>query len=93
MNKLAKSKLLAWCVLVIIVIIMFVTFDTSMPWWSYVSEFFAFMMAFTHLLAVNFYKLNSIASSKLEKFAILFGVLMILAIIVEYIVFNTAFSL
>lgn len=79
--KMIDSKILAWAAM-LLAIIMLVLCVAMKPlvWWQYLDVFFAFMMAFLHLLAVNFRKLTAI-SRQLDMAAMVCAVLFIIAFI------------
>lgn len=77
------SKLCAWGAMIIVIAVMVLTFALRTAWWAFTDIFFAFMMAFMHLLAVYFHKVVGI-SRQLEMAALVCGVLMIISLIVEF---------
>lgn len=92
MANLLKSKTAAWCALILILLVMIFTFGMREVWWAFIDEFFAFMMIFCQLVALYIEKLNSRACRKLQICAAVFGVLMILAFIGEYIAYQVLFK-
>lgn len=86
MNRILESKTYAWIFFGIILAVIIFTFKLRGQWWSYIDLFFAFMMVFSHLISITIKKYNLFAARKLDVAALLFGVLMLLAIIGECIV-------
>lgn len=92
MTNLLKSKTAAWFALILIFLVMIFTFGMREVWWAFIDEFFAFMMIFCQLVALYIEKFNSRATHKLQICAAVFGVLMILAFIGEYIAYQVLFK-
>lgn len=86
-----KSKAMAWAALALVLIIIIMTFPTRTVWWSLFDVFFAFMMVFCHIMSLYIVKMSPAASRKMDIAALVFGVLMILALIVEFILFQVEF--
>ena len=92
MNKLLKSKMAALLLVAVMVVYIIVTFKSRVDQiWMFADVFFAFMGAFTHLMAVTIEKMNPRASGKLEVAACIFGILFVIAFLVEFFVFQSAF--
>lgn len=85
MKKLLESKILSFVALVLVIAVTVATFVMKLPMWCLIAPFFAFMMAFCHLVAQLFTKMNPAASRKMDIFALVFAVLSVLAFIVEFI--------
>lgn len=83
-----KSKIAALAALVLVIVLIGVTFSMRPAWWCFFDIFFAFMMVFCHLLALQLVKMSKAASRKLDTAAMVFGVLTVIALIVEYIVLH-----
>lgn len=79
-----KSKVLAWIALVLVVLLIGFTFSMRPVWWAFADLFFAFMMVFSHLLAIYLGKINTYIGRRLDFFALIFGILTIIAFVVEY---------
>lgn len=90
MNRIVRSKAAAWAALLLIILLIVVTFRLRQAWWAFADIFFVFMMAFCHLTAVYLAKANPYASRKLDLTALVFAVLMIIALIVEFILYQIA---
>lgn len=84
MNKLLKSKIVAWMALLLVIVVIIISFNPMAPWWSYSDEFFAFMMVFCQLVSVYIVSFSARAAHKLQMCAAVFGVLLIIALIAEY---------
>lgn len=91
-NRILKSKALAWAAFVLVIAVIGISFSLRKVWWSFSDIFFVFMMVFCHLMAVNLAKLNVFASKKLDVIALVFGVLTVIALIVEAILFQLDFA-
>lgn len=91
MNKLKESKLLAGCAMVLVVAVLVLTALTNPEWWDYLPVFFAFMMAFFHLMAVFMGRIPNI-SKLLDLWAFVFAILMVAAIIGVCIVDSVQFG-
>ena len=50
------------------------------------------MMVFSHLMAVYLARFNVFASKKLDFFALIFGILGVVALIVEAVLFSLGFA-
>lgn len=87
-----RSKAVAWCALVVIVLVIIFTFSLRPAWWAFFDEFFAFMMIFCQLVALYIMKFNGFAAKKLQICAAVFGILTLLAIIAEFIIYQVIYS-
>lgn len=92
MSNLRRSKVCAWGAMIIVVAVLVCTFPLKTVWWTYFDVFFAFMMAFFHLMAVYMKRIPNI-SKTLDLWALVFGVLMIVSIIGIYIAESVMFKL
>ncbi len=88
MKKLLKSKIAAWGVLLLIILMIIATFSLRNEWWAFFDVFFLFMMAFTHLLALNLTRMSPAAGKKLDIITLFFAICGILSFIIEWILFN-----
>ncbi|MDE6443164.1 MAG: hypothetical protein K2K64_01895 [Muribaculaceae bacterium] len=92
MRNLLQSKTLAWCAFIVVFFLVIASIVTMRSWttqyWTLADEFCAFMMVFCQLIAVYMNKYAPDAGSKLSACAAIFGVLMIISFIVEYILMN-----
>lgn len=88
MEGALRSKILGWLLLAVVVILIIVTFDVHTPLWGYADEFCAFMMVFSHLMSIYLMKMSRAASRKLDIIALVFGALMVIALICEYFIFT-----
>lgn len=85
MNKLLKSKVVTIIALLLIIILLILTFSLRPEWWCFIDIFCAFMMVFTHLLALMLYKMSPLACKKLDVIALIFGICFVISFIVEYL--------
>ncbi len=69
-----------------------ITFRFRTLWWMFIDMFFAFMTVFSHLMAVYVVKFNIHSSRKLDFMAVLFGILTVVAIIAEIVVYHVIVS-
>ena len=92
MKSLLRSKFVAWLALLVVIIVIIATFKFRPAWWAFIDEFFAFMMVFSQLAALYLYGINQYVGKKLQMFAAIFGGLMILSFIGEYIAYLIIFS-
>ena len=92
MSKLRESKPLAICAMVLVMVVLVLIAFMNPDWWEYIPVFFAFMMAFFHLLAVFMARVPRM-SRLLDLWAFAFGVLMIVGIIGVYIVESVQYGL
>ena len=81
MSKLIESKPLAVCAMFLVVVVLVLISFMNPEWWV----FFAFMMAFFHLMAVFMARIPNM-SKLLDLWAFVFAVLMVVGIIGVYIV-------
>ena len=93
MNKLAKSKAVAWIALVLCIIVL--VLSMALPgikneWWQLIDIFFIFMMVFSHIAALYLEKMSKEASRTLDRFALIFGVLAVIAFFVVFILTGLA---
>lgn len=88
MKNPLQSTLVAWIALILVVIVIITTFQYRQAWWSFIDLFFAFMMVFCQLAGLYISRFNVYAGKKLQSFAAIFLVLMILAFIGEYIAYQ-----
>ncbi len=93
MNKLRKSKIVAWIALAFILFVLVLSFNMRQAWWTFIDIFFAFMMVFSHLVALYIDKFNSYSSRQLDKVAFICGILMLVAFIGEYIAESVIYRL
>lgn len=85
MSKLRESKPLAVCAMLLVVVVLVLISFMNPEWWEYIPIFFAFMMAFFHLMAVFMARIPNM-SKLLDLWAFVFAVLMVVGIIGVYIV-------
>lgn len=92
MSKLRESKPLAICAMVLVVVVLVLTAFMNPEWWEYIPIFFAFMMAFFHLMAVFMLRIPNM-SRLLDLWAFVFAILMVVGIIGVYIVESVQYGL
>lgn len=80
--KIKTSKILAWVAMAVILVCLVLTFIFHLEWWTFVDIFFAFMMAFCHLLSVYMAKVKGI-SQQLDNAALICGVLMVISLAIH----------
>ena len=83
-----KSKIAATAALFVIVAVVVVTLAFHAPWCCLIDEFFAFKAAEAHFAALFIGNKNPYAYRKLEKSAMILGILFILSIIALFIIFQ-----
>lgn len=90
--NIKQSKWLAWAAMLLIVVVVIVTISMGyiVSLWDYLSIFFAFMMVFCHLMALNLRRMSLNASKKLDMAAFIFGILTFLAITLIFILYLVA---
>ncbi len=88
MNKILKSKLVAWLALSLVITLLGITFSLRVEWWCFFDIFFFFMMAFCHLLAISLIKMSPIACKKLNNASLVFLILGIISLIGEWFALN-----
>ena len=88
MKNPLQSTFVAWIALAIVVVVIVTTFQYRQAWWSFIDLFFAFMMVFCQLISLYIGRFNSYAGKKLQVIAGICLILMILAFIGEYIVYQ-----
>lgn len=89
MQRFLKSKIVALFLLAIVVAGVILSFERRTEWWMFGDIFFAFMMTFSHLMALTLGKLNPPAARKLEYAACIFGVLFVVAFLIEFFVIQS----
>ena len=87
MRNILQSKIVAWVAMAVVVIVIVATFSLRPAWWAFIDLFFAFMMVFCQLVSVYFLKLNLYVAKKLRIIAAICGLLMVISLIGEYIVY------
>ena len=92
MRNLLYSKTVAWLALMVIIAVIVLTFSIRPVWWTFFDEFFAFMMIFCQLVALYIMKFNQFAGKKLQVCAAVFGVLTILSLIAEFIIYQVVYD-
>ena len=90
MNNISQSKAVAWLAMLTVVAVFIVTVCLRVvsEVWDYAAIFCAFMTAFCHLMALNLSGMSREAGRKLDKAAMVFGFLTVVAIIVIFILYQ-----
>lgn len=87
-ETLLQSRAAAWGALILMVLVIVLTFAWRPVWWCFCDEFFGFMAVFCQLVAVYIRKFNYPAFRKLQNFAAIFLILGVVALIVEFILWQ-----
>lgn len=82
-----KSKIAATVALLLTIAAIIMTAVMRAPWWWYTAEFFAYMGAFSHLVALVLEKRNPYVGRILDRCALVFGILFVVALIVLFFLF------
>ena len=88
MSTLKESRIVAWGGLLLCIIVLILSMaipGIKSEWWELIDIFFIFMMAFSHLAAVYLKKMSAAASQSLDRLALIFGILAVIAFIVVFI--------
>ena len=80
-----KSKIAATVALLLTIAAIIMTAVMRAPWWWYSAEFFAYMGAFSHLVALLLARRNPYVGRILDRFALIFGIFFVVALISLYI--------
>lgn len=83
---------MAICAMVLVVVVLVLTAFMNPEWWEYIPIFFAFMMAFFHLMSVFMLRIPNM-SRLLDLWAFVFAILMVVGIIGVYIVESVQYGL
>lgn len=88
-----KKMLLALLALIVAIIYIAITFRLrkELGWWAFIDCFALFMTVFTWLMALLIGQMIPHSGKILAKIALVFGILFILALIGEYIVYTMFF--
>lgn len=88
-----KKMLLAVIALIVTVIYIAVTFRfrSELGWWAFVDCFVLFMAVFTWLMSLVIRKMIPYSGNLLAKIALIFGILFIISLLAEYIVYSILF--
>lgn len=81
-----KSKTVAWIIMAIVIAWLVCDVVIGIPWWGYITVFFAFMSAFCNLAAIYLGKISPIAAKKLEKIEVVMAALFVISSVVIIIV-------
>lgn len=84
LNALQKSKIAAIAALLLTIAAIIFTAVMRAPWWWFATEFMAYMSAFSHLMAILLINRNRYVGRILDRCALVFGILFVIAIIILY---------
>lgn len=88
MRSLLESKVTAWVAMALAVVLIVFCFLLHTPWWGFIAIFFCFLGIFSHLASLYLRKMSPAAGRKLETAALVFIILSVIGLIVEYAVFD-----
>lgn len=89
----SKKTLLALLALIVIIVYIAVTFRwrRELGWWAFADCFILFMSVFTWLMSLLVARMIPHSGKVLSNMALVFGVLFVIALIAEYIVYTALF--
>lgn len=87
-----KRMLLALLALIVSIVYIVVTFRfrRELGWWAFTDCFALFMMIFTWLMSLLISRMVPHSGQLLSRIALFFGVLFVIALVVEYFVYSFA---
>lgn len=88
MQRILKSKLTAWCAMILTIALIVLAFIAHTPWWGFIAIFFLFLSVFMHIMSLYLGKISFPIGKKLDICALICIVLAVIGFIVEYIFFN-----
>lgn len=92
---MSTTKKILLALLAIIVSIIYITvtfrFRKELGWWAFIDCFALFMSVFTWLMSLLISKMIPYSGKLLAKIALIFGILFIISLIAEYIVYSALF--
>ena len=93
MMSTKKKMLLALLALIVSIVYIAVTFHLrkELGWWAFADCFALFMTVFTWMMSLLITRMIPHSGMVLSKIALLFGILFVIALVVEYIVYSAAF--
>ncbi len=85
-----KKILLALLALIISIIYIGVTFSfrKQLGWWAFIDCFALFMTVFSYLMSILIGKMIPHSGNILAQIALIFGILFVISLIAEYIVYS-----
>ena len=88
-----KKILLALIALIISIVYIAITFRflNELSWWAYADCFALFMAVFTWLMSIVISRMIPHSGKLLATIALVFGILFVIALIVEYIAYSVMF--
>ena len=89
----SKKTLLALLALIVIIVYIAVTFRwrRELGWWDFDDCFILFMSVFTWVMSLLVARIIHHSGKVLSNMALVFGVLFVIALIAEYIVYTALF--
>lgn len=93
MNKTNRNLILAFLALVVSISFIGITFQfrCSLGWWAFADCFALFMTCFTWLMSIVVGKIIPHSGKILQKAALVFAILFVIALIAEFIVYQVGF--
>ena len=92
MMSTSKKMLLALVALIVSIVYIALTFRfrRELGWWAYSDCFALFMAVFTWLMSLVIAKMIPHSGKVLSKISLVFGIIFVIALIVEYFVYSLA---
>ncbi|MDE7350130.1 MAG: hypothetical protein K2N25_03605 [Muribaculaceae bacterium] len=93
MMSATKKMLLALLALIVSVVYIAVTFRfrRELGWWAFTDCFALFMTVFTWMMSILISRMIPHSGMVLSKIALVFGILFVISLIGEYLVYTIAF--
>lgn len=90
MKKTSRNLLLASISLVVVIAMIAITFEfrRQLGWWAFIDCFTIFMTVFTWLMSIAVGYMIPHSGRVLQKFAIIFAILTVIAWLIEFIVYS-----
>lgn len=88
-----KKMLLALLALIVSIVYIAVTFRfrRELGWWAFTDCFALFMTVFTWMMSILISRMIPHSGMVLSKIALVFGILFVISLVVEYLVYTIAF--
>ncbi|MDE5848796.1 MAG: hypothetical protein K2H38_01475 [Muribaculaceae bacterium] len=93
MMSATKKMLLALLALIVSIVYIAVTFRfrRELGWWAFTDCFALFMTVFTWMMSILISRMIPHSGMVLSKIALVFGILFVISLVVEYLVYTIAF--
>lgn len=90
MKTTGRKILLALVAFILTIAVIAITYDfrRQLGWWAFIDCFALFMMVFTWLMSILIGKMIPHSGKLLANIALIFGVLFVVALIVEFVVYS-----